>query len=216
VVHLRGHPDRFRVCHATGADGHPLLLTRSTGALAAAMRPAPGESDIPAVLCVDDVPPAAGAPCYGRLWLSGWVRLLAGDQARVAADSYAEVNPCSDLLDLGGGHRLYRLTAAQVRLANGSSLIELDLDDYLTATSDPLHRDEADLLAELTAGDGRRLHDLVLALSGSPPPSGCRAVRVDRFGLVLAIPDYDGGIRRSRLPFPRPVTDRRQLVRLIQ
>jgi hypothetical protein len=87
--------------------------------------------------------------------------------------------------------------------------------DPRPAAADPLHHEEPDLLAELTAHDGRRLQDLVLAVAGVPPPPGCRAVRVDRFGLVLAVPDPGGRTRRSRVDFPRPVTDRRQLARLI-
>jgi hypothetical protein len=213
VVHLRGHPDRLRVRHATGADGNPLLLTRRTGALAAALRPRPGETGTAAVLSVDDAPPAPGAPCHGRLWLSGWASLLAGPPARAAALAYAELNPCSDLLDLGEGHVLYRLEVAEVRLASGQRLTEIDPDDYRAAAPDPLHREEPELLAEFASNDARRLRELYVALAGHRLPAGARAVRVDRFGVVLVVPDARSP-RRMRLEFPIPLTDRAQLAQL--
>lgn len=212
VAHLRGYPDQLRVRHATGADGRPLLLTPSTGELAAALQPPPGERDVAMVLRVDDIPPVDEAPCYGRLWISGWAARLAGPEARAAAQAYAAVNPCSDLLDVGYGHTLYRMHVAEVRLAHGPSLVELEPEDYLAATPDPLHRDEPELLAELA--DRRRLQALVSTLTGQPAPAGSRAVRIDQFGLTLACPEPGRRPHRSRVPFPRPVTDRRHLAEL--
>lgn len=213
VAHLRGHPDQLRVRHAAGADGAPLLLTPSAGPVAAALQPAPGETDTAMVLRVDDVPPVSESPCYGRLWISGWAVRLAGTDARAAAQAYAATNPCSDLLDVGHGHALYRLEVAEVRLAHGRSLVEIEPEDYLAAAPDPLHRDEPELLAALA--DNQRLHALVSVLTGGPAPAGSRAVRIDQFGLTLARPE-PGRRRpqRSRVPFPRPVTDPRHLAEL--
>lgn len=212
VVHLPRHPSRLRVRHATGPDGFPLLLTSTTGELASALRPAFGHADTPMVLSVDDLPPVAGAPCNGRLWMSGWVSALAGEQARAAAIRYAEVNPCSDLLDVNAGYTLYQLQVAEVRLANGPLLTEVDLDDYLAADPDPLHWEEPDLLAELAADNGRRLRRLVGSLAGTDPPPGARAVRLDRFGVVLTVPHRQPS--RLRVAFPCPVRDRGELAQL--
>lgn len=130
VVHVNGHRGRLRVRHATPADGTPLLLTRSTGTLAAALVPPPGETDTAVVLAVDgrhpDVP--------GRLWLSGWAEPLAGADARAAAIAYAAVNPTEDLLGVGQGHALYRVEVGEVRLAFGATLVELDVDEFRDAS----------------------------------------------------------------------------------
>jgi hypothetical protein len=130
VVHVNGHRGPLRVRHATPADGTPLLLTRSTGTLAAALVPPPGECDTAVVLSVDGHRP----DLPGRLWLSGWAEPLGGARARAAALEYAEVNPTEDLLGVGRGHALYRVEVGEVRLAFGSSLVELDVDEFRAAS----------------------------------------------------------------------------------
>jgi hypothetical protein len=136
VVHVNGHRGRLRVRHATPADGTPLLLTRSTGTLAAALVPPPGECDTAVVLAVDGRHP----DLPGRLWLSGWAEPLAGEEARAAALEYAAVNPTEDLLGVGRGHALYRVEVGEVRLAFGSTLVELDVDEFRAASPLALDR----------------------------------------------------------------------------
>jgi hypothetical protein len=137
VVHVNGHRGPLRVRHATPSDGTPLLLTRSTGTLAAALVPPPGECDTAIVLSVDGHHPDLS----GRLWLSGWAEPLGGDEARAAALDYASVNPTEDLLGVGRGHALYRVEVGEVRLAFGSSLVELDVDEFRAAS--PLAQDHS-------------------------------------------------------------------------
>jgi hypothetical protein len=204
-AHVSGHPAGLRVRHATGADGAPLLLARTAGDVATALRPAGGETHAALVLRVDDVVPVPGAPWRGRLWLAGWARRLDGDEARDAAVGYVRLDPTSDLLDVGRGHTLYRMEVADVRIGRAGRLVEVDVDDYRAAEPDPLHRYEGDLLAELAEYRGDQLVGMVSRHTGAPAAAGWRAVRVDRYGLVLAPRRGRCAVRRIRIPFPRPV-----------
>src|SRR5262245_7733812 len=113
TIQIAGRPAPYRVRHATDCSGQVLLLSRTGGELAEALFPASGMADIAAVLAVADAPPVAGAPNLGQVQISGWVQVLTGDAARAAALEYVEVNPTSDLLDLGRGFVLHRMEVAQ-------------------------------------------------------------------------------------------------------
>ncbi|WP_157641440.1 hypothetical protein [Longispora albida] len=126
MAHVKGYFCPLRVRHATGSDGSPLLLVHDRSHLAEALVPEDGGTDTGAVLSIDH-------PSHGRLWLSGWATRLDGIAARAAALEFAEVNPVSDLLGIGEGHSIYRLDLAEVRLAHGDSLVEVDVDEYLDA-----------------------------------------------------------------------------------
>ncbi|WP_412544147.1 hypothetical protein R8Z50_17100 [Longispora sp. K20-0274] len=126
TAHVRGYRCPLRVRHATGTDGQPLLLVHEHSHLAAALRPEPDESDTGMILSVDHRE-------HGRLWLSGWATRLDGAEARAAACEFAAVNPLPDLLGVGEEHTLYRLDVAEVRLAHGDSLVDVDVDEYLAA-----------------------------------------------------------------------------------
>lgn len=206
VIHVRSHPGRLPVRQVTGADGTPLLLAPTAGELAAALLPA-GAHRNEVVLSVDDVPPVAGAPWRGRLWLTGRAERLVGAGLRPAAMSFAEVNPVGDLLDVGRGQDLYRVHVTQVQLAHGSRLSDVEPEEFRAARPDPLHDDERDLLTHLTAHHGRHLAALVGRLAGGRPAADCRAVRLDRHGLDIAV----GARKRLRVGFPCPVRDRGDL-----
>jgi ribosomal protein S16 len=215
VVHVRRYPDRLWVRHTIGADGMPLLLTRASGDLAAALLPEPGATDTAMVLCVDDVVPSAGAPWRGRVWLAGWARRLDGAAARSAAVEYARTSPTSDLLDVGRGHALYRMEVADVRLARDDRMVEVDVGEFRTARPDPLHREERQVLADLAAHHGGQITDLVIRFTGARSTGGWRAVRLDRYGLVLAGPGRRRGTQRVRVPFARPAEDVADVNRLL-
>lgn len=127
TAYVRGYRCPLRVRFTTGDDGHPLLLVHDDSHLAAALTPVPDEADTGTVLSIDH-------PRHGRLWLSGWCSRLRGADLNAAALSFAELNPVGDLLDVGRDHSLYRLEIAEVRLAHGNTLIDIDIDDYLAAT----------------------------------------------------------------------------------
>jgi hypothetical protein len=141
VVHVSGYPCALPLRHATTADGTPLLLTPSVGALASALAPATGECDTAVVLRVESARPDLPA----RLWLSGWVEPLLGADARNAALEYAAVNPTEDLLDVGRDLALYRMEIGEVRLELGRRLVEFDVDEFraaapLSAAPGPIRR----------------------------------------------------------------------------
>jgi hypothetical protein len=116
----------FRVRHALDREGRPLLLCRTAGSLDLALAPC----DVAVVLTV------AGEA--GRVWISGWAQGLDGLGARAAALEFALANPLSDLLDVGRGFCLYRVDVAEVRLERGSTLTDVDIDDYVSAVSEPV------------------------------------------------------------------------------
>jgi hypothetical protein len=116
----------FRVRYALDREGRPLLLCRAGGSLDLALAP----GDVALVITV------AGAA--ERVWISGWARALDGLAARAAAIEFALVNPLSDLLDVGRGFCLYYLDVAEVRLECGRTVIDVDIDDYVAAASEPV------------------------------------------------------------------------------
>ena len=207
------HGGPLRVRHAAMVDGTPLLLVRDGGSTAEALAERPGD-DVPAVLCVDDVPPLDRSPSLGRLWLSGWAAPLAGREARHAADAFARANPVGDLLAVGAGYTLHRLDVAEVRLERRSGWVDVPVDEYIDAEPDPVAADECELLADLD--DHHRAQTAAFAvrhleagghreLLGDHPP---RMVRIDRYGMAFAV----GGGRLVRFGFDRPLGDRADLV----
>ena len=217
------HVHRYRashpVRHATLEDGTPLLLTRAGGELDTALRAVPAGEPTRLILSVDDLPPAPGAPGHGRLWLSGRGRRLDGARARLAALGYARVNPVGDLLDVGSGdvgtgHVLYRMDVDEARLACGASLVEVDLDEFRAARPDPLHADERELLADLNGHHREQLARLAARVVRGAG-GDCRALRIDRYGLLLELSTADGPARRVRIGFARPVRDVPDLAALL-
>jgi hypothetical protein len=204
---------RLRVRHATGVDGDPFLLTRDGGELSDALAGDGPAASRPLVLSVDDVAPVVGAPGRGRLWLSGRAERLCGVDALLAADEYAQLNPTGDLLDVGRGFALFRLHTADVRLANGPTLVEVDVDEFRAARPDPVADEEERLLADLNDHHREQLVALLERVAGRSAPAGCRAVRLDRYGLVLA--GGSGPGPRMRLGFPQPVNSVCEVLNLV-
>src|SRR3954471_17908291 len=122
VAHVACRPGPFPVRHVTDDHGRVLLLSPAGGALAAARRPLDGAGDTAVVLDIADVPPMAGSPVLGRVWVSGWAARLGGDEARAAALDYACVDASGDLLDIGTSQVLHRMDVAEVRLERHGEL----------------------------------------------------------------------------------------------
>ncbi|MFC0504547.1 DUF2470 domain-containing protein [Micromonospora costi] len=217
LAHVAHRPGPHHVRHVTDPDGRVLLLVPVVSDLAAALRPAAHEEDVAIVLDVLDLPPAAGAPTLGRAWVSGWAAELRDDDARRAALDFAAVEPTGDLLDLGTRFRLFRFEVAEARWERAGTVRRIDPEVYAEAEPDPLHPLEAELLADLADHHGpevtrylRRQLGLTDGEGGDPP----RVVRIDRYGLVVAL-GRPGARRRARLSFPAPVADHAELARLL-
>ena len=78
--------------------------------------------------------------------------------------------------------------------------MDVDVDDFRDAEPDPLHADEHDLLADLNDHHLDELSGLAGQVTGEV--EACRAVRLDRYGMVVAT-----GRRRLRLPFAQVLAD---------
>jgi hypothetical protein len=209
-THIACRPGPFPVRHVTDPEGRVLVLAPTGGASAAALRPTPGNDDVAVVLEVTDLPPIAGAPSLGRVWVAGWATALSGDAARAAAVAYADVDPAPDLLDVGRGQTLHRVEVAEVRLEHDGVTIDVDPDEYAAAQPDPLHPAEFDLLADLTDHHGAEVSGYVRRTLGVGDEAEPRVVRLDRYGLVVRL-----GARLTRLDFPHPVRSRADLADLL-
>ncbi|MEH1169415.1 DUF2470 domain-containing protein [Micromonospora sp. CPCC 205539] len=217
LVHLAHRPGPHHARHVTDPDGRVLLLVPVASNLAAALRPATGDTDVAVVLDVLDLPPAAGAPGLGRAWVSGWAAELHGAEARSAAVDFAAVEPTGDLLDLGTRFRLFRFEVVEVRWERAGTVRRIDPGEYAEAEPDPVHPVEARLLANLAERDVAELTEYLrrqLGLTEQTPDGPPRVVRIDRYGLVVAL-GRPGARRRVRLAFPGPVADPAELGRLL-
>ncbi|MDT0529528.1 DUF2470 domain-containing protein [Micromonospora sp. DSM 115977] len=217
IAHVAHRPGPHQVRHVTDPDGRVLLLVPVVSDLAAALRPADGDSEVALVLDVLDLPPAAGAPSLGRAWVSGWAARLEGDEERRAALDFAAVEPAGDLLDVGTRFRLHRFEVVEARWERGDTVRRIDPEAYAEAEPDPLHAVEGELLADLAdhhaaevAGYLRRQ----LGLADGGTDTAPRVVRIDRYGL-LVVHGRPGARRRVRLAFPRPLDCQAELTRLL-
>lgn len=117
------HPHPFRVRYAIDGQGRPLLLCRAGGALDQALT----DNDA-AVLHVQGE--------RKKIWIAGWAAPAAD---RAAALDFAAANPQGDLLDVGRGFGIYRVDVAEIRFGAGAgATIDIDVDDYLAACSEPV------------------------------------------------------------------------------
>jgi hypothetical protein len=87
-AHIACRPGPHPVRHATDPAGQVLMLVPTDSDLAEALRPVAGADDLAVVLDVRDVPPVAGSPTLGRVWVSGWAAPLTGAEARQAAQDF--------------------------------------------------------------------------------------------------------------------------------
>lgn len=211
-AHIACRQGPFPVRHVTDSQGRVLLLSPKDGILAAALRPLEGNDDTALVLDIADVPPIAGAPSLGRIWVAGWATRLDGDESRAAALDYAEADAATDLLDVGDTQVLHRMHVAEVRYERNNALFDVDPDEYAEASPDPLQAIEFDLLADLADHHVTEMGDYVRRQLGpaAKPEDEPKVVRLDRYGFMVRLGD-----RLARLAFPRPVTDRHDLAHLL-
>ncbi|GAA0566732.1 hypothetical protein GCM10010172_58210 [Paractinoplanes ferrugineus] len=212
VAHIACRPGPLPVRHVTDAHGRVLLLSPADGAFTTATRPPTGSADIAMVLDITDVPPMAGSPALGRVWVSGWVTRLEGDELRRAVLDYADIDATGDLLDVGDTQVLHRMDVAEVRYERNEKLVDVDPDAFAEATPDPLRQIEFDLIADLADHHPAEMSAYVRRQLGSTfqPRDEPRVVRLDRYGFMVRLDD-----KLARLGFPRPVADRQDLAHLL-
>ncbi|WP_030439429.1 DUF2470 domain-containing protein [Actinoplanes subtropicus] len=212
VAHIACRPGPLPVRHVTDAHGRVLLLSPAGGGVAAALRPQPGTGDTAMVLDIADVPPVAGSPSLGRVWVSGWATRLDGDEAKRAALDYAEIDASGDLLDVGESQVLHRMDVAEVRYERNENLVDVDPDEFAAAAPDPLRQIEFDLITDLADHHLAEMSAYVRRQLGSAfqPKDEPRVVRMDRYGFLVRLDE-----KLARLAFPRPVADRQDLAHLL-
>jgi hypothetical protein len=212
TAHIACRQGPYPVRHVTDSQGRVLLLAPGNGALTTALRPGEGVDDTALVLDISDVPPIAGAPSLGRVWVAGWAVALTGEEAREAALDYADTDPAPDLLDVGTSQVLHRMDVAEVRYERNGVLVDVDPDDYALAAPDPLRTIEFDLIADLADHHVDEMAAYVRRRLGpaARPGDQPEVVRLDRYGFQVRVGD-----RLARLSFRRPVTDRHDLAHLL-
>ncbi|HEY8472856.1 MAG TPA: DUF2470 domain-containing protein [Natronosporangium sp.] len=206
-LQLAGETAPTGLAHAADRAGRPLILVRDSD------QPPPAG---PATLTVVDVPPMPEAPSLGRVLVEGSLHRLSNAAAAVAVHTFAEGNPVADLLDVGRGASLCRLTVTRVQLDRGSTTIDVDLADYAGAEPDPLHEYERDLLADLAGHHRYEVESYLrclLALNGRAPRVSPRPLRLDRYGFTVDVGEPG---RYLRLSFLRPVHCRHELAHLLR
>jgi hypothetical protein len=211
-AHIACRQGPFPVRHVTDAHGRVLLLSPRAGALTTALSPVDGNDDTALVLDITDVPPMAGGPSLGRVWIAGWAVALSGEEARTAALDYADTDAATDLLDVGDTQVLHRMEVAEVRYEGNGALFDVDPDEYAAATPDPLRMIEFDLIADLADHHVDEMTSYVRRQLGpvARPEDEPQVVRLDRYGFMVRLGD-----RLARLAFPRAVTDRHDLAHLL-
>jgi hypothetical protein len=211
-AHIACRQGPFPVRHVTDAQGRALLLSPRDGALTAALRPIEGNADTALVLDVTDIPPIAGGPSLGRVWIAGWAVALSGDEALAAALDYADTDAASDLLDVGDTQVLHRMRVDEVRYERNGVLFDVDPQEYARAAPDPLRAIEFDLIADLADHHVAEMTSYVRRQLGpvARPGEEPRVVRLDRYGFMVRLGD-----RVARLAFPRAVEDRHDLAHLL-
>jgi hypothetical protein len=244
VAHIACRQGPLPVRHVTDAHGQVLLLSPADGAFTAALRPQPGTTDTAMVLDITDVPPVAGSPALGRVWISGWATRLDGDEARQAALDYAEIDPSGDLLDVGGsasgsvggsvgepvGGSVNRSVGGSVSGSVGASKVlhRLDVAEVRYERNENLVDVDPEEFAAAAPDPLRQIEfDLIADLAEHHLAEVSAYVR-RQLGSAFQPKDEPRVVRMdrygflvrldeklARLAFPRPVTDRHDLAHLL-
>lgn len=197
-------PDADRVephlhhVHADGtvtvllADDHPLVARTEDDELAAMVELA------------DRAPVALREPVRGLLWITGWLRRLAGDDARQAVLGVADERPDSRLLDVGYGVSVLRLAPVSLVLADGEGTSSLRPGEFGAATPDPFCKHEDHWLRHLELAHRDVVGMLTRLLPDHLRGGHVRPLGLDRYGLRLRVETADAD-HDVRLAFSEPV-----------
>lgn len=195
------------LAHATTLTGQVLLVVPTDGELAAAVAAA-DEGDLPALVMVTDhAPVPLRDQVRAQLWLSGWLTPVRDEDLRAATLDFADVLPAGSLLDVGVTATLLRLDLAEVVLGEGGGTAEIEPEDYVAASPDPLVAVETSALQHLDDDHPEELALLRTRIPAEWVRDGdvVRPLGLDRAGFRLRI-ESERGHRDVRVPFDVPVT----------
>lgn len=213
---IDGGPRGGSLRHALDRQGRPLLLSRRGDVL----DDLASTDGVPVRLSVADTPPVSDAPSHGRAVVGGRLQTLSPGDAAAAVHEFAEANPVADLFDVGGEISMYAIDVAWARLEREAGTTNVPADEYGTASPDPLHEVEKDLLIDLADHHAPQFEGFVrrvLAAAGVTPARPPRPVRLDRYGFLVDIGtgSVGSGGRWARLEFTREVRDQHDLAHLL-
>ncbi|GAA0508758.1 hypothetical protein GCM10011581_19170 [Saccharopolyspora subtropica] len=191
--------------HHVHPDGTATVLLADEHPLISAAWQAP-RGEITAVLeLADPTPVRMREPVRGLLWLTGWVRLLDGAEARAEVLSVAEQRPDPRLLDAGHGASVLHLESVSLVLADAESTSSVDPAEFRAADPDPFCLQEDTWLRHLELSHRDVVGLLARHLPESLRGGHIRPLGLDRYGLRLRVESADGD-HDVRLAFSRPVS----------
>lgn len=191
----------FVVPYAVDDDGMPILAIRpgieSRGQL---------RSGTTASLAIAETPlTATAAGVVGGISLLGDVDILGGADLEAAHTVYMRTQPVDAGMVKRGAGRLYRFNVASFLIGvDGGEMSAFDVDEYLSASPDPLAAVAPALVAHLGSDAGGSLVLLCRAFGGQPKATAATLVGIDQYGMdVLATTPQ--GRESVRLNFSQPV-----------
>jgi hypothetical protein len=190
--------------HHVHPDGTATVLLADRHPLVALARQAP-RGELAAMLeLADRAPVALREPVRGLLWVTGWLRALAGAEARAAVLAVAEARPDSRLLDVGHGVTALSLVPASLVLADGEGTTSLRPAQFASAEPDPFCGYEDHWLRHLELAHRDVVGMLTRLIPDHLRGGHVRPLGLDRCGLRLRVetPDADHDVR---LAFSRSV-----------
>ncbi|TQM81847.1 uncharacterized protein DUF2470 [Saccharothrix saharensis] len=195
------------VLHHVHPDGEATIVLPDEHPLVEAAR----RSELTAMLEVaDQAPVALREPVRGLLWITGWLRTLSAEQARVASVLVAEARPDPRLLDVGHGASVLRLSPASLVVADAEGTTSLRPELFAQAEPDPFAAHEDHWLRHLELSHRDVVGLLAQHLPADLKGGHVRPLGLDRFGLRLRVEmaDEDHDVR---IAFSRPVGTAQEL-----
>jgi hypothetical protein len=196
--------------HHVHANGVATLLFRDNDPLVALAVQAPRGELTGMLELADTAPVPLREPVRGLLWITGWLRVLEGEQARSAVLEVSEAKPDPRLLDAGHGATVLRLTPASMVVADAEGTSSVRPSEFGEAEPDPFCLQEDQWLRHLELSH----RDVVELLSRHLPENlrggHVRPLGLDRLGLRLRVEAVEGD-HDVRIAFAHPVTTAKEL-----
>lgn len=192
--------------HHVHSDGNATLLLTDEHPLVATAWQYPRGELAGMLEVADPTPVRLREPVRGLLWLTGWLRVLEGEQARAEVLAVAEHRADSRLLDAGNGATVLRLDTASLVLADAEGTCSVSSAAYSAAEPDPFCLLEDSWLRHLELSH----RDVVGLLTRHLPEhlrgGHLRPLGIDKHGLRLRVESADGD-HDVRLSFSAQVRD---------
>jgi hypothetical protein len=196
--------------HHVHANGVATLLFRDNDPLVALAMQAPRGELTGMLELADTAPVPLREPVRGLLWITGWLRVLDGEQARSAVLEVVEAKPDPRLLDAGHGATVLRLTPASMVVADAEGTSSVRPSEFGDAEPDPFCQQEDQWLRHLELSH----RDVVELLSRHLPENlrggHVRPLGLDRLGLRLRVEAVEGD-HDVRIAFAHPVSTPKEL-----